>query len=213
MANFRSGLVHDCLAALNHLRAPTLAIIQFIRMRVAEMLKAIQRLSEERCLQQGNYIDEVLTSQKPKDQTRNSPNVLKHQLEKSLLSPPTPLRTVWLDKLQQYIPYLPPTDTQLILGTGDGIFTLILLTFTNCRRPRPGRRFVSLEMVWTAKFRDTKNSLSLQIPTPPKTRPPSNESLLIRRIVYVELLAASPLYRLDSMVCQKLYYQMRGCST
>lgn len=180
--------------------------------RMAEMLKAIQRLSEEGYLQQVKCIDEVLTSQKPKDQTRNPPNVLKHQLEKSLLTPQTSLRTEWLDKLQQYAPYLPTTDSQLILGTGDGISTLILLTFTNYRRPRPGRRFVSLEMVWTAKFRVTQKSLSLQIPRPPKTRPPSNESLLIGRIVYVELLAVSPLYRLDSMVCQKLYHPMTRCS-
>lgn len=75
------------------------------------MLKAIQRLSEEGCLERGTCIDELLTSQKPKDQSRNPPNVLKHQLEKSLLTPQTSLSTEWLDKLQQYVPYLPTIES------------------------------------------------------------------------------------------------------
>lgn len=103
------------------------------------MLKAIQRLSEEGSLELGTCIDELLTSQKPKDQSRNPPNVLKHQLEQSLITPQTSLSTAWLDKLQQYVPYLPTTTSQLILGAGDGISILILLTFTSFRRPRPGR--------------------------------------------------------------------------
>lgn len=105
------------------------------------MFKAIQRLSEEGniCLEHGTCIDELLTSRKSKDQSRNSPDVLKHQLEKSLLTPPTSLSTDWLDKLQEYVPYLPTIESQLILGAGDGISTPILLTFMNFLRPRPGR--------------------------------------------------------------------------
>lgn len=105
------------------------------------MFKAIQRLSEEGiiCLERGSCIDELLTLQKPKDQSRNSPNVLKHKLEKSLLTPPTSLSTEWLDKLQECVPCLPTVASKLILGAGDGLSTLISLTFTNFSRPRPER--------------------------------------------------------------------------
>lgn len=114
-----------------------------------ELLEAIQRLGEDGILgvEYGTCIDEFLTTQKPKQQSQKSPNVLKHQLEKSFLTPPTSFSSEWLDKLQEYVPFLTSIESQLILGAGDGISTLILLTFTNLRRPKPELSFVSPEMV------------------------------------------------------------------
>lgn len=69
----------------------------------SELHNAIQRLSENGILshKRGTCIDEFLTTQKPKDRSQRSPNVLKHQLEKLFLTPPASLGPEWLDKLQE----------------------------------------------------------------------------------------------------------------
>lgn len=179
-----------------------------------ELLKAIQRLSEDGILslERGTCIDEYLTTQKPKEQSQKSPNVLKHQLEKSFLTPPTSFSLEWLDKLQEYVPSLSSIGSRLTLGAGDGISTLILPGFMNLRRPKPGLSFVSPEMVWTAKFRAIEKSLSLQTPRPLKTQHLSYESPLIGRILSVELPAFSPLYQLDLMLYKKLHLSRTRCS-